>query len=83
MLNNLKLWFLYFMLCHVYRLYLIDSVRLEAQLFVHKFCHFEQGIHWKRGMLPKCLLSIKARICNQTLLEHQDMTKKTTFYEKN
>ena len=30
----------------------------------------------------KCLLSIKGRSCNQTLLVHQDMTKKTTFYEK-
>jgi len=42
-----------------------------------------QGICWKRGMLPKCLLSIKGRTCNQTLLVHQDMTKKTTFYKKN
>ena len=37
---------------------------------------------WKRGMLPKCLLSIKGRSCNQTPLVHHDMTKKTTFYEK-
>ena len=36
-----------------------------------------QGIHRKRRMLPECLLS-----CNQTLLVHQDMTTKTTFYEK-
>ena len=28
-------------------------------------------------------LSIKGRSCNQTLLVHQDMTKKTTFSEKN
>jgi len=41
-----------------------------------------QGNRWKRGMLPKCLLSIKGRSCNQTLLVHQDMTKKNTFYEK-
>jgi len=34
-------------------------------------------------MLPKSLLSIKGQSCNQTLLVHQDMTKKTTFYEKN
>jgi len=34
-------------------------------------------------MLPKCLLSIKGRSSNQTVLVHQDMTKKTTFYEKN
>ena len=34
-------------------------------------------------MLPKYPLSIKGRTCNQTLLVHQDMTKKTTFYEKN
>ena len=33
-------------------------------------------------MLPKSLLSIKGRSCNQTLLVHQDTTKKTTFYEK-
>ena len=25
----------------------------------------------------------KGRTCNQTLFVHQDMTKKTTFYEKN
>ena len=43
---------------------------------------FEQGNCWKRGMLPKCLLSIKGRSCNQTPLVHQDMTKKTTLYEK-
>ena len=42
----------------------------------------KQGNHWKRGMLPKCLLSIKGRFCNQTPLVQQDMTKKTTFYEK-
>jgi len=41
-----------------------------------------EGIRWKRGMLPKRLLSIKGRTCNQTLLVHQDMTKKTTFYER-
>jgi len=38
-----------------------------------------QGNCWKRGKLLKCLLSIKGRSCNQTLLVHQDMTKKTTF----
>jgi len=32
-------------------------------------------------MLPKYLLSIKGRSCNQTPLVHQDMTKKNTFYE--
>ena len=32
---------------------------------------------------PKPILSIKGRRCNQTLLVHQDMKKKTTFYEKN
>ena len=26
----------------------------------------QQGNRWKRGMLPKCLLSIKGRSCNQT-----------------
>ena len=31
---------------------------------------------------PKCLLSIKGRSYNQTPLVHQDMQKKTTFYEK-
>jgi len=41
------------------------------------------GNRWTRGMLPKSLLSLKGRSCNQTLLVHQDMTKKTTFYEKN
>ena len=44
---------------------------------------YKQGNRWKRGMLPKSLLSIKGRSCNQSLLVHQDMTKKTTFYEKN
>ena len=43
----------------------------------------KQGNHWKRGMLPKSLLSLKGRSCNQILLVHQYMTKKTTFYEKN
>jgi len=43
---------------------------------------YKQGICWKLGMLPKSLLSIKDRTCNQTLLVHQDMTTKTTFYEK-
>ena len=33
-------------------------------------------------MLPKCILSIKGRSCNQTPLVHQDITKKTTVYEK-
>jgi len=33
-------------------------------------------------MLPKWLLSIKGQICNPTPLVHQDMTKKTNFYEK-
>ena len=28
------------------------------------------------------LLFIKGRSCNQTPLEHQEMTKKNTFYEK-
>jgi len=42
----------------------------------------KQGNHWKRGMLPKCLLSIKGRSCNQTPPVHQDMPKKTTFYKK-
>ena len=32
-------------------------------------------------MLPKSLLSIKGRRCNQTPLVHQDMTKKTTIDE--
>ena len=44
--------------------------------------HIKQGNHWKRRMLPKCLLFIKGRSCNQTPLVHQDMAKKTTFYEK-
>ena len=53
-------------------------------MIVHNFKEDkEQGNGWKRGMLPKSLLSIKGRSCNQTLLAHQDMTKKTTFYEKN
>ena len=34
----------------------------------------KQGNCWKRGMLPKCLLSIKGRSCNQTPFVHQDMT---------
>ena len=34
-------------------------------------------------MLPKWLLSIKGRTRNPTPLVHQDMTKKTIFYEKN
>ena len=29
------------------------------------------------------MLSIKGRTCNPSPLVHQDMTKKTTFYEKN
>jgi len=38
---------------------------------------YKQGYRWKRGMLPKSLLSIKGKSCIQTLLVHQDMTKKT------
>jgi len=34
-------------------------------------------------IMKQKLLSIKGRTCNQTLLVHQDMTRKTTFYEKN
>ena len=48
----------------------------------HNSCWKIQGSRWKRGMHPKCLLSIKGRSCNQTLLVHQDMAKKTTFCEK-
>jgi len=56
---------------------------METKLFFSNSTdQLKQGIHWKRKMLPKCLLSIKGRTCNQTLLVHQDMTKKTTFYEK-
>ena len=44
--------------------------------------NYRQGNRWGQGMLPKSLLSIKGRSCNQTLLVYQDMTKKTTFYEK-
>jgi len=43
----------------------------------------KQGNRAKQGMLLKSLLSIKGRSCNQTLLVHQDVTKKTTFNEKN
>jgi len=42
----------------------------------------QQGNRWKQEMLPKSLLSIKGMSCNQTLLVHQDITKKTTFYER-
>jgi len=31
-----------------------------------------QGNRWKRGMLPKWLLSIKGKSYNQTLLVHKD-----------
>ena len=41
-----------------------------------------QGNRWKQRMLPKWHLSIKGRTCKSTPLVHQDMTKKTTFYEK-
>ena len=34
-------------------------------------------------MLTDCILSMKGSTCNQTLLVYQDMTKKTTFYERN
>ena len=51
--------------------------------------HFKVNIHsWKgsaifiRRMLHKWLLSIKGRTWNPTPLVHQDMTKKTTCYEK-
>ena len=42
--------------------------------------NYRQGNRWGQGMLPKSLLSIKGRSCNQTLLVYQDMTKKTTLY---
>jgi len=32
-----------------------------------------------RNADAKCMVSIKGRTCNQTLLVHQDMTKKTIF----
>jgi len=37
---------------------------------------------WKRSMLPKWLLSIKVRTCNQTPLVHQDRQRKQPFYKK-
>jgi len=51
---------------------LLDSLQNDSK----------QGNRWKQRMLPKCLLSIKGRTCNQAPLVHQDMTKKTTFNEK-
>ena len=32
---------------------------------------------------PQMAMAIKGRTCNPTPLVHQDMTKKTTFYEQN
>jgi len=32
---------------------------------------------------PQMPVVYKGRICNPTLLVHQDMTKKITFYERN
>jgi len=46
---------------------------LKSEIREHKDI---QENHWKWGMLPKCLWSIKGRTCNQTPLVHQDMTKK-------
>jgi len=39
----------------------------------------KQGNRWNA---PQMLLFIKGRSCNQTPLEHQEMTKKNIFYEK-
>jgi len=48
--------------------------------------HFDeedkQENRWKRRMLPKWILSIKGRTCNPTPLVHQDMIKKTTFFNE-
>ena len=46
-------------------------------------CSVQQGNRWKRGILPKSLLSIKGRSCNKTLPVYQYLTKKPTLYEKN
>jgi len=55
---------------------------LDFSKYLH-LIELKQGIRWKRGMLPKCLLSTEGRTCKQTPLVHQGMTKKTTFYENN
>ena len=66
------------------------EIRISASFFsqnrketIKPYCKsIEQENPWKRRMLPKWLLSIKGRTCNPTPLVHQDITKKTTFYEK-
>ena len=46
--------------------------------------HSNKEIAGSAECSPKAyLLSIKGTSCNQTLLVHQYMTKKTNFYEKN
>jgi len=46
---------------------------MVVQAPVGLYSLLQQITCWKRGMLPKCLLSIKGRTCNQTLL-HQSST---------
>jgi len=43
---------------------------------------FNKKIAGSEECLPPWLLSIEGRTCNLTPLVHQDMTKKTTFYNQ-
>ena len=46
-------------------------------------CNNNKEIAGSEECSPNGVLSIKGRTCNQSLLVHQHMTKKTTFHEKN
>ena len=69
-------------LIHVYSNMLLITVESFIFMGMSFLSIPKQGNRRKRGMLPKCLLSIKGRSSNQTLLVHQDMTKKVTFWIK-
>ena len=69
-------------LIHVYSNMLLITVESFIFMGMSFLSIPKQGNRRKRGMLPKCLLSIKGRSSNQTLLVHQDMTKKVTFLNK-
>ena len=60
----------------VYTILVGNSVKESSSNISTRRCSWQlrQGNRWKRGMLPKCLLSIKGRSCNQTPFVHQDMT---------
>ena len=61
---------------------MVTEVELQSKFQSETTDHLKRRKSLERWMLPKCILSIKSRTCNPTPIEHQHMTKKTTFIEK-